>query len=56
MGNAYKNTCKYCGAVGKHGSICSYYKTKLELIRKIQTMVRNYKEDVERRKLNESEN
>jgi hypothetical protein len=46
--------CKYCGAEIKKGTICSSCYKKLKLIRKLQAMVRNAKEIVERSKHNES--
>lgn len=49
------NKCKYC-ATAAHGTICYGCSKKLELIMKIQAMVRNAKEEAERTEHNESEN
>ena len=40
-----KNTCKYCGIAYK-SDICHNCKKKLQLIRKLQKMVRNKAEEV----------
>lgn len=55
MGNGYIK-CKYCDAAVTHGTICGNCYKKLKLVRKIQAMVRNAKEEAERIEHNEGEN
>lgn len=45
-----KNICKYCGNKTSRLDVCSACVEKLKRIRKIQAMVRNAKEEVERDK------
>ena len=45
-----KKRCKYCDVAIKYGTTCYHCSEKLILVRRIQKMVRNAKEDVERRK------
>ncbi len=44
--------CKYCGSRIRGGEMCTWCKEKLPLVRKLQGMVRNEKEKVERSKDN----
>ena len=56
MAKRQGNACEYCGSNAYAGKICAYCYEKRRLIRKIQAMVRNYKEGLEGSKNNESKN
>lgn len=39
-----RNKCKYCGQITNNVDICTRCREKLKLVRKLQRMVREYKE------------
>ena len=52
---AYNTKCKYCGCKIKGGEMCSGCAEKLPLVRKLQRMVKDAKEQVEREQITQDD-